>query len=60
MADADGADAGDDPYVVLLVDTKSGFNELSRKAALCTVRHLWPAGARFVFNCYKQSSTLVL
>jgi hypothetical protein len=44
MADADGADA-EDPFVVLLVDAKNGFNELSRKAALWTVRHLWLARA---------------
>jgi hypothetical protein len=57
MVDADGADV-DDPFVV---DTKNGFNELSCKAApLWTVMHLWPAGAQFVFNCYKHSSALVL
>jgi hypothetical protein len=60
MEDANGANA-EDPFVVLvLVDAKNGFNELSRKAALWTVRHPWPAGARLVFNCYKHSSTLVL
>ena len=35
-----------------LVDARNGFNELSRLAMLWTVRHRWPAGARFVFNCY--------
>jgi hypothetical protein len=59
MADADGADV-EDPFVVLLVDAKNGFSELSQKAALWTMRHLWPAGARFIFNCYKHSSTLVI
>ena len=37
-----------------LVDARNGFNELSRLAMLWTVRHRWPAGARFAFNCYKH------
>ena len=27
---------------------------------LCTVRHLWPSRSRFVFNCYRHWSSLVL
>ena len=27
---------------------------------LWTVRHVWPSGARFVFNCYKQWATLIV
>ena len=27
---------------------------------LWTVRHLWPSGARFAFNCYRHWSTLIL
>ena len=27
---------------------------------LCTVRHLWPSGAHFFFNCYRHWSSLVL
>ena len=34
-----------------LVDAHNGFNELSRLAMLWTVRHRWPARARFAFNC---------
>ena len=33
-----------------LVDSRNGFNELSRLAILWTVQHRWPAGARFLFN----------
>jgi hypothetical protein len=43
-----------------LVDARNGFNELSRKAMLWTVRHRWPAGARFSFNCYRHSALLVV
>ena len=27
---------------------------------LWTVRHRWPAGARFAFNCYRHAAQLVL
>ena len=43
----------------LLVDTKSGFNEIHRVGMLRTVRNLWPSGARFVFNCYHWSSLVL-
>ena len=45
---------------ILLVDAKNGFNELSRKAALWSVRHMWPAGSLFVYNCYRHAALLVL
>ena len=44
----------------LLVDAKNAFNKLNRTLMLWTVRHLWPSGARFAFNCYKHHSTLIL
>ena len=43
-----------------LVDARNGFNELSRLAMLWTVRHRWPAGARFAFTCYKHWAQLLL
>jgi hypothetical protein len=45
---------------VLLVDAKNAFNEQNWISMLYTVRHEWPSGARFVFNCYKHWATLVL
>ena len=42
----------------LLVDARNAFNELSRAAMLWTIRHEWPSGARFVFNCYKRWAIL--
>ena len=33
-----------------LIYARNGFNKLSRLAMMWTVRHLWPAGVRFVFN----------
>ena len=50
----------DDPNAALLVDASNGFNELGRKGALWTVRHLWTGGARFAFNCYRHSAQLIL
>lgn len=52
--------ADDDPEAVLLVDARNGFNELSRFAMLWTVRHLWPTGARFAFQCYRHAAILIV
>ena len=43
-----------------LIDARNGFNELRRLAMLWTVRHCWPAGARFAFNCYWHWAQLLL
>ena len=44
----------------LLVDARNAFNEINRTATLWTVRHLWPSGARFTFNCYRHHSLLLV
>ena len=49
-----------DPSGTTLVDARNGFNDLSRLAMLWTVRHRWPAGARFTFNCYRNWAQLLL
>ena len=49
-----------EPTGTTLVDSRNGFNELSRLAMLWTVHHCWPAGTRFMFNCYRQWAQLVL
>ena len=43
-----------------LVDAKNAFNKINRVGMLCTVQHLWPYRARFVFNYYRYWSLLVL
>ena len=43
-----------------LVEACNGFNELIRLAMLWTLRHCWPAGARFAFNCYRHWAQLLL
>ena len=49
-----------EPSGTTLVDARNGFNELSRLAMLWTVRHRWPSGTRFAFNCYKHWSQILL
>jgi hypothetical protein len=41
-------------------DAANAFNELNRMAMLWTIRHEWPSGARFAFNCYRHCATLVI
>jgi len=48
------------PYATLLVDARNGFNELSQKVGLWTVRHRWPSSSRFAFNCYRHAAQLVI
>ena len=49
-----------EPSGTTLVDARNGFNKLSCLALLWTVRHCWPDGSRFVFNCYKHWAQLLL
>eukprot|EP00957_Ditylum_brightwellii_P028913 2184347-Ditylum_brightwellii.AAC.1 len=51
---------GNGPGGTTLIDARNGFNKLSRYAMLWTVQHLWPAGARFVFNCYRHWALLII
>jgi hypothetical protein len=56
--DADDLFAAENDNYACFFDARNGFNEISRKAMLWTVRHRWPNGARFAFNCYRHSSQL--
>ena len=47
-------------WVFLLVDAKNTINDINQVGMLWTVRHLWPSGASFLFNCYFHWSLLVL
>ena len=44
----------------LLIDAHNAFNEENRTAMLWAVRHEWPSGAQFTFNCYRHWATLVV
>ena len=50
----------EDQMGFLLVDAKNSFNELNRVRMLFETRMSWPRGARFLFNCYKYWSLLVI
>ena len=39
---------------------RNDFNEENRTAILWAVRHKWPRGAWFAFNCYRHWATLVI
>ena len=45
---------------MLLIDARNSFNEENRTDILWAVRHEWPSGAQFTFNCYRQWATLVV
>ena len=45
---------------VLLIDANNAFNEINRVGMLWTFRHLWTSRSRFVFNCYRHWSSIVL
>ena len=49
-----------EPSGTTLIDARNGFNELIRLSVIWTVRHRWPAGAIFAFNCYKHWAQLLL
>ena len=44
----------------LLIDARNAFKEENRTAMLWAVRHEWPNGAQFTFNCYHHWATLVV
>ena len=44
----------------LLIDAHNAFNEENWTAMLWAVRHDWPSGAQFTFNCYRHWATLVI
>lgn len=50
---------GDSDFGFLCIDATNAFNEMNRVTMLWTIRHEWPQGALFVFNCYKHWARLV-
>ena len=41
------------------IDARNGFNALFRYPMLWNVRHRWPKGSRFAFNCYRHSNIVI-
>ena len=47
-------------WVFLPVDSNNEFTDINQVGMLWTVQNLWTYGARFVFNCYRHWSLIVL
>ena len=54
------ANSTEENWGVLLVDAKNACKKINQSIMLWGVCHLWPSGARFVLNCYRQQPFLVL
>jgi hypothetical protein len=52
--------SAEEEWGFLLVDAANAFNEGNRIAMFWTLRHEWPSGARFAFNCYRHWAILVV
>ena len=53
-------EAGEETESLTLIDTRNGFNTISRLAMIWTVRHHWPLGSIFALNCYRHEAQLVV
>ena len=49
-----------EPSGTTLIYSRNRFNEISHLKMLWTVGNCWPAGSRFVFNCYRHWAQLLL
>ena len=53
----------DDNFGFLLIDARNAFNELDHNMMLYVVHHIWPQGARFLYNTLTNigpSSTIMI
>ena len=48
--EANEEEAGEDIKGITLIDSRNGFNEVSRLTMLWMVSHCWPSGAIFSLN----------
>ena len=58
--DADPQDPDPLSIGALLVDAKTGFQNLGRLSALWTFRHIWPRACRFIFNMYRHQALCIV
>ena len=50
----------EEKWCFLLNDARNAFNEEYRTSIIWDLRHEWPSGAQFTFNCYRHWATLVV
>ena len=50
----------EEDWIFLRIDSWNAFNEDNRTEMLLYVRHEWPSGSQFTFNCYRHWATLVV
>ena len=49
-----------EPIGTILVDARNGLNYFNQLAMIWMVRHRWPVGSSFAFNCYIHWSKILL
>ena len=54
------ANSTEEIWGFLLVDAKNACKEINQSIMLWRVCHLWPSGARFFLNCYRQQSSFIM
>ena len=50
----------EDDWGFLRIDAHNASNEKNQKIMLWAVRHEWPSGTQYTFNCYHHWATLVV
>lgn len=50
----------DQPWGILMIDTRNASNEWNRKMMVWVARYLWPSGVRFLLNMYRHHAVLIL
>ncbi len=46
--------SAEEEWGFLLIDAANAFNEGNWIVMFSTIRHKWPSGTRFAFNCYRH------
>lgn len=52
--------ANEPDWGFLAIDAKNAFNMMDRTSMLWTLRHEWPDGCTFAFNCYRHHVLLLV
>ena len=50
----------EEDWGLILIDSQNAINEENQTAMFWDVRHEWPIGMQFTFNCYRNWATLLM